>query len=418
MTEVNDKYYEEAARYQRRGNRTVWLKWGTTAAVLCLVISGTTALLNYSIRNSRVDEKPPVGSSSTTGTLVQGQPGTELPLLSVTYNSSESMGFEGYMAYDISELINANPWNEDMELSTMPVYKNPLTYDTNYSATGADFDKMREFLLDIADRFGLDTNALSITDDVPDEETMQKISEKLQIDGNPVPDGYFDPTSLIIKTDGLEIEVNQAMTAKISFDPAVPLPAEYNFTHHAPYEDIVAVAEYLKTKYKEIIDIDDPQVNIYGGSYNIYAQQGYSIEFFDAGGNDTEQILNYNFNRTAFYCDDEGKLFLARIYQPDLSEKVGDYPIITLEEAAELLSNGNYITTVPYEMPGSEYVKKAELIYLTREREEYYMPYYRFYVELPEAKREYGLKDYGAYYVPAVKEEFIANMPTWDGSFN
>ncbi len=418
MTEVNDKYYEEAACYQHRGNRTVWLKWGTMAAVLCFLISGTAALLNHGIRNTRVDEKPPVGSSDTTGTLVQGQPETALPLLTVTYNSSESMGFEGYMAYDISELINANPWNEEMELSTMPVFKNPLTYDTNYIATGADFDKMREFLLDIAGRFGLDANTLTITDDVPDEETMRKINEKLQIDGDPVPDGYFAPTSLIIKADGLEIEVNQAMTAKISFDPAVPLPVEYNFTHHAPYEDIVAVAEYLKTEYKEMIDIDDPQVNIYDGSYNIYAQQGYSIEFFDASGNDTEQILNYNFNRTAFYCDDEGKLFLARIYQPDLSENVGDYPIITLKEASELLSNGNYITTVPYEMPGSEYVKKGELIYLTREQEEYYMPYYRFYVELPEEKREYGLKDYGAYYVPAVREEYIANMPTWDGNFN
>ena len=418
MTEVSDKYYEEAARYQRRGNRAVWLKWGTMAAVLCLAISGITALLNHGMRNSHVDEKTSVDSSGTTGTPVQGQLGTDLPLLTVTYNSSESMGFDGYMAYDISELVNANPWNENMELSTMPVYQNPLTYDTNYSVTGANFDKMREFLLEIAGRFGLDTNALTVTDDVPDEETMQKISEKLQIDGEPVPDGYFNPTRLIIKADGLEIEVNQAMTAQISFDPAVPLPVEYNFTHHAPYEDIVAVAEYLKTKYKEIIDIDVPQMNIYGGSYNIYAQQGYSIEFFDASGNDTEQILNYNFNRTAFYCDDEGKLFLARIYQPDLSEKVGDYPIITMEEAVVLLSNGNYITTVPYEMPGSEYVKKAELIYLAREREEYYMPYYRFYVELPEVKHEYGLKEYGVYYVPAVREEYIVNMPIWDGSFN
>ena len=48
----------------------------------------------------------------------------------------------------------------------------------------------------------------------------------------------------------------------------------------------------------------------------------YSIEFFDASGNDTELIINYNFNRTAFYCDGEGNLAMARIYQPDLSKKV------------------------------------------------------------------------------------------------
>ena len=63
-------------------------------------------------------------------------------------------------------------------------------------------------------------------------------------------------------------------------------------------------------------------------------------------------------------------------------------------------------------------LKKAELIYRTGEYEEYYMPYYRFYVELPEEERENGLKTYGAYYVPAVESSYIYNMPVWDGSFN
>lgn len=44
-----------------------------------------------------------------------------------------------------------------------------------------------------------------------------------------------------------------------------------------------------------------------------------------------------------------------------------------------------------------------ELIYRTGEHEECFMPYYRFYVELPEDERENGLKTYGAYYVPAWK---------------
>lgn len=181
---------------------------------------------------------------------------------------------------------------------------------------------------------------------------------------------------------------------------------------------MAAAAEYLKTEYKDFIGFENPQVNIHGGGYNIYARQMYYIEFFDAGGNDTEQIINYNFNRAAFYCDDEGNLTMARIYQPDLSKKVGDYPIISLAQAGEMLSKGNYLTSVPYEMPGPEYVRKVELIYRRGELEEYYMPYYRFYAELPEEERENGLKDYGAYYVPAVESTYISNMPTWDGSFN
>ncbi len=82
------------------------------------------------------------------------------------------------------------------------------------------------------------------------------------------------------------------------------------------------------------------------------------------------------------------------------------------------MAEGSCLTTVPREMPGLEYVKKVELVYRTGDYETYYMPYYRFYVELPEEKREHGLRDYGAYYVPAIDRAYISNMPTWDEGFH
>ncbi|HIZ55289.1 MAG TPA: hypothetical protein H9671_03675 [Firmicutes bacterium] len=393
--ELIDPAYVEAADAKPNRKKYSWIKWGAVAACFAvMVLAGTRLLLQ--------DES---GLNS------------DLPMLSISENTS-AMGYEGYMAYDISELVNANPWNEDSKISTLPVYQNSLTYDANFIASGADFDKMQAFILDVAGRLGLDTNSLLITDNAPDRESQQKIIEKFQSVGCPVPDGYFAPTKLIIEADGVEIEVDQTMTAKVSFDPPISLPEKYNFTHHAAYDDKVAVADYLKSEYCELIGLDDPQVNIYGGDYNIYNQQSYSIEFFDAGESDVEQIINYNFNRVAFYCDDNGELFIARIYQPNLSKKLGDYPIISSEQAKELLLNGNYITTVPYAISGAEFIKKVELIYRTGKYEEYYMPYYCFYVELPEEERENGLKTYGAYYVPAVESSYISNMPTWDGSFN
>ena len=183
---------------------------------------------------------------------------------------------------------------------------------------------------------------------------------------------------------------------------------------------MAAAAEYLKTAYAGLMGFENPQVNISGGDYNIYAERSFSLSFFEGSGSETEQIVNYNFNRTAFYPNDEGNLFIARVYRPDLSQKVGDYPIISAEKARELLLEGHYITTVPYEMPGAEYVKKVELIYRTGMYEQYYMPYYRFYVEVPEGAPggDTGLNDYGAYYVPAVDGAYLESMPTWNGSFN
>ena len=52
------------------------------------------------------------------------------------------------------------------------------------------------------------------------------------------------------------------------------------------------------------------------------------------------------------------------------------------------------------------------------------MPYYKFYVELPEEKEvtdskgDIEMKTYGAYYVPAVESRYISNMPVYDGTFN
>ena len=108
------------------------------------------------------------------------------------------------MAYDISELVNANPWNEESEISALPVYQNLLHYNEYHIASGADFDKMREFILDVAGRLGLDPSNLTVTDNAPSEEEKQQITKKYEAGGSVVPDGYFDPTALIIEADGIK----------------------------------------------------------------------------------------------------------------------------------------------------------------------------------------------------------------------
>lgn len=348
----------------------------------------------------------------------------QLPMLTVS-GTTTAAGGGGIWVYDISEYVNANPWREDAGLTTLPVFSYPLGLYIDPQTCDpiverVDPDKMRELLLDVAGRFGLDTDTLTVTDDAPDEEKRQKIIERFN---GTVPDGYLDPTWLMIETDSLEIKVDQTLTADITFKSTIALPDTYNFHYYASYEEVSAVAEYLKTEYKDVLQFDDPRINIHGGDYNIYLKQSYYFDFFDAGGSDVEQIVNYNFNRITFSYDLDGKLRWARIYRPDLSGKVGDYPIITLEAAKELLSRGNYIVNVSDEMPGMEYVKKAELVYSPNYIDpygtfQYIMPYYRFYVEIPEREQKNGLKTYISYYVPAVRGEYISDMPVWDGTIH
>ena len=394
-----DPAYLEAAEKARGPRISRWLALGAAAACL--------ALLGYAGLRVLFPES----------TAPEGQPA--LPLLSVAEDFSGGMGFEGYMAYDISELVSANPWREEMNLTSLPVYRNPVTYEEPYHLpAGTDFEKMEALLRQTACRLGLDGDALTLTDDSPDEETRAQIERKMEGAGVPVPEGYFRPTRLMARSGDTELQVDIHLTAEISFEPARPLPEEYSFTHYSAYEELERAAEYLKTQYGELLGMEEPRLNLHGGDYDIYGRQLYGLEFFEGAGSEVEQILHYNFTPTAFYCDDEGKLFLIRSWQPDLSQKIGDYPILTAGEARELLVEGHYLTSVPYEMPGEEYIRKVELIYRTGTQEEVFMPYYRFYAQLPQEKREDGLNTYGAYYVPAVREEYLTALPTWDGGFN
>lgn len=357
------------------------------AACLLVVIGIGSVILLPKIKPSY--QEPPVNPPEN----------TNLPMLTVSETAGDGMGFEAYMAHDISELVNANPWTEDCEINTLPVYSNTLNLNERYDITNIDYNKMNSFILEVAKRYGLKENEIVITRDSR---------------------AYTD--SLFVKAENFEIRVDPELTATIEFEPAVSLPDEYNFTYYnSSYEDIFAAAKYFKSEYSNLINFKKPQINITRGDYNIYDQQSYSIEFFDSSGDLVQDIINYNFNQIAFYCDDDGNMDMIRIFQPDLSEKIGDYPIITADEATQLLANSNFVTTVPYDFLGMEYIKKVELVYRNTYRlDKTYMPYYKFYIELPELENRsgHGLKHYGAYYVPAVKSEYISNMPVWDGSFN
>ncbi|MDD3833552.1 MAG: hypothetical protein PHR18_06590 [Oscillospiraceae bacterium] len=394
ITDIDDDIILDAGNASK-SRKPIYIKWIAAAACFAIIIS-VVSLFN----GNRVITDP------------------SLPMLTVNTEFSGGMGYEGYMAHDIMDLTNENPWNEDIKLTRLPVIKNKLTYNEMQKVESPDYILMEKLLKETAQSLGMDVDRTPITNDVPDEETQRIITEKYTMVGDEIPKGSFDFSRLFIEDENYKVEVDTNYTVKVGFKLPVRLPSEYNFTHYATYEETYKVAEYLKEEYAEFIRMKNPVINISGGDFNIYAEQSYSISFYEESNDNVQSILNYHFNTVKFYCDDDGALFLTRKYYTDLSEVVGEYPIIDTKEALTLLENGNYITTVPQEFEGAGYVKKVELVYRTSTNEKLFMPYYRFYVELPDMKHKNGLNDYGAYYVPAVEGQYIENMPVWDGSFN
>lgn len=353
----------------------------------------------------------------TTFVLTTVEPFIDASLPAIPYPSmkADGMGFEGYRAFDISEIINANPWSEELELSTLPVYKNHRTYNEIQKIPYTTIEEMENLLLEFAERLGLDTENFVIQNNaVTDEKQIERITARM---GGTAPDGYFDADYVYIELDGMKLEVDRSLTVTVQYEPGLPLPDIYN-TDGKNCTDTLSVAGYLKNKYSKLIGMENPQIDIYTQERGIDDLVLYQIKMFEGAENITEQIINYNFNNWYTHFYDNGDLFIMRFYKADLSDKMGDYPIITANEAKELLMEGRYITTVCEEIISKKYVKKVELVYRKTPHEQYYMPYYRFYVELPSMEKDNGMKVYGAYYVPAVEEKYLTDIPVWDGSFN
>ena len=396
MANIAPEYIEEAETYTQKQPRR-WPKWVAVAAcVACVALVGVKLLPH--------EDTP------------------SLPMLTIEENM-QGMGFEGYMAHDASELVNANPCDEADAPETLPVYKNTLLVSERGVSIGGDEDAMRATLLDVAERLGLDTENLDITEvfakDTNDESTLQAIKDEFKDADAATKQRLNGPEQLVATAEGMRIQVKGDLTTEIFFEQAVALPEGLHFIDNATYEELEQVAVYLKDTYADLLGMDHPQVNIHGGDYTYDGQQRYQLEFYEGSEDDTQALLNYHFNRVAFYSDDQGNLMMVRIFRTDLSDKVGDYPIISAEDAQALLSEGHCLTNVPTPFPGEDAIAKVELVYRNSTGDAYYMPYYRFYVEVPpQDNATTNLKTYGAYYVPAVAGEYLTNMPSWDGSFN
>lgn len=380
INKVDDDILERSETTKRRHN---WLKWAAMAACLGLVIGGGIFWK----------------SSRQTG------PGG-LPMLHIQDNTQGGMGFEGVLCYDIDEIDNGNPWREDMVFSTLPVFEN-LAYHSAGEPVGLKESSILKRLEAACAALGLE-NA---------EREYERNGAKV--------------ISITAEAGSMTVTVGANGEVTVNFKDGLALPEQLNFTwHDTSRHEAEEVMAYFIQKFSKLISFEEPEIVLSGDyiMWNDYDQEGNYITevrfdreyiLYEGAGDETEDLLNYKMQFVQFYPDDEGRLSIIRIHDAlSCANKLGNYPIITAAEARDCLLEGNYITGVPYEIEDETLIKKEELVYRSSVLEKTLMPYYRFYVELPEMRRENGPTDFGAYYVPAVKPEYISNMPLWDGRIN
>lgn len=333
-----------------------------------------------------------------------GLPVLSIPKTQQSDGMGSDIGFVNVLAYDISELVNSNPWTESAELTELPVYVNSHpSYPWPPDVSESQLNEMNALLTEIAERMGIPEDELIFSDNASSEGALEKA------------EGAAEVTEVSASWQDITLTVRYDMTAQIRFSDPVQLPEEYAISGQPSYAKTENAALYLKEKYSALLNLNmqDPQINVYGGEYMYTGERSiysYKLSFYDGSGSYTDQIIQYNFYQTEFYFDDNNELYLIRINNTDLSNTVGDYPVISADEAEEYLKAGEYGDMFPYDITDESAVAGVELVYYYMDFYEYFIPYYKFYVEQP-SEYENGLKRYDICYIPAIESKFIEYVP-------
>ncbi|MBE6862155.1 MAG: hypothetical protein E7497_04565 [Ruminococcus sp.] len=333
-------------------------------------------------------------------------------------DSGGGMGYEGYMVYDLSELDGNNPWTEDMKLETLPVFRNQIKTD--------DANKMYSYYTQkqVQTMFENASHILGLTiDSIDYQYPVGERTEEYHDDNSPVEYAKAECDGAPLNIIRVDMELQHSGALMICFEAGIWLPENIDFRFR---QDDKAEADkamkYLLKEYRNLIQLENPVLSCwFDRTYKGEAIMKYSA--YNKSDDNVESILNYNFRSIEFSPEDRGLLHLIRINNGLANtEYIGDYPIITADEAREMLFDGEYITTVPHDGFDAEDVEKVELIYRSVPWEEYFQPYYRFYVNITDeasiSADDDNLIHYGAYYVPAVEEAYREDITLWDGSFN
>ena len=395
MNNINEDFIESAnERRKPKSRKSAWIKWVSAAAAI--------AVFAFAGAKAFVPNRPEQNDNPVGGT--ESEYGASLPILEYVESSAAAYGFEGYLAYDISELENGNPWNEKMVFDALPVFRNNSFNEVGIAYPGIGEEAMLQKLS-------------SITGGEHREIEYSRVGDFSS--GSGIPDDFITDIKADFGSYTIEIQSNGSIVAMYNGFEGEALPEEYSFTYNNTTEgEAFETIAYLYENYGDIIGLPEATF-VTSKEYTFSGEEIRDYRIYDFSGDEINDMLNFAFNEVQLAPNDEGKLMLIRINDKlSCAEKIGDYPIISPEEATDMLLEGGYITTVPYKMPGNKYIAKVELIYRSSISENIWMPYYRFLVELPEMEQENGLKNFGAYYVPAVEVKYITGLPLWNGNFN
>ena len=125
---------------------------------------------------------------------------------------------------------------------------------------------------------------------------------------------------------------------------------------------------------------------------------------YDSGGALGEQLRSLAFSAVDILLTDNGRVGGFALRFTDFTSPITEYPLLTYEDAASLLAEGQGVSLSGYEYPGADYLAGGHIAYFSTLEGTLLMPYYEFYCRLPDAD---GDDAYGVWRLPAVQPSLL-----------
>ena len=327
---------------------------------------------------------------------------TKLPLYDI-YQSllNEVDGSEIYFTENINDFDNENPWNENIKIDSLPVFINK--YKPSENIEDINVNKMKNQILKIGKSFGVNVNQNKILKTIINENSEEMVCE---IDKN-INDNCV---KVFYETDKIRINVNSDLSASVQFLEPFNLPNGYGYGIYPTYEQLKNTGNYIKNNLNNLLMMENPVVDICKKGYDTYKNQIFSLEFYDKGQDLKNSIINYGLNRVRIYCNDSAITYI-RFNSFDLTDKLGDYPIISAKKARETALKGNLYNPFLNNPNSEKDIIKTELTYLEHHNQEVLMPFYKIYVKSQNKNsaysKELGLEECSICYIPAIDENYL-----------
>ena len=308
------------------------------------------------------------------------------------WNTSEGAMGEPEWAKSADELYRDVPYDESMLLESMPVFKRKYYIDRDtLQYVSYDTEAMKRQLAEYLNMLGTDPDTVSIKLENYLGEPVKKI------------DAADSIGRMYAETDRFTLNVYADLDGIVTFKEPISLPSEYDLSACASYEDTQKAAGYITDNYSSWLGFEDPRVNLEKVDYEIEGRQFYNITFYEGKSDYKENLVSSNTGKVVIYTDEDGRIDSIRYCPENALENIGDYPLISPEEASRQA-----------EAEGAGDIQKIFLGY-NREMagDEYMLPCYFVVSEYhsPDSPEYFpGQKEFITYCIPAVTSEYLKKV--------